>query len=83
MIEVPEGFLEMPLASLAYYGLDEASITLLEERFGVYLKDVVHVTPEDCLRIVGFSRVRLKKFRTALRKCYGELMAVRVVPNMN
>lgn len=60
-------FMETPLAELEEYGVDYCTIDLLEQSYGIYIKDLVGVDPRAMKRqLRNFGDARLTKLRLAM-----------------
>lgn len=66
-------FMETPIAALQEYGMELRTINKLEEHFGIYIKDLHAVQPDDLDRAMQFGMVQKERVQLTLRKCYADL----------
>jgi len=76
MVELPEGFLDIPIAVLERYGLDVRAINAMEEKWdAVYVKDLCYMTDADVSTDLGFfGKGYLVMLRKALRLLRWDMM---------
>lgn len=61
-------FLESPIAELEGFGIETKFITQLETRFGLYIKNLQVLTPQQTVDVTrNFGRVSVVKLSNALR----------------
>ncbi len=69
---IPESFYEAAVSELVAHGLPIRNVNLIEQHYGLFVKGLVGVTPEQMLRHVQFGYTALKQLQAAMKSLLQE-----------